>query len=234
MRVLRNLLILLGILVVVAFFVPPEIRDGYYYLFWGKIVEMTGDTAGAAESFKTSSEAAPENPLFARHRARALNDLAEATESEEKYQEAFDFTGAWIDAHEFDPGVWQLHIERARAEWGLGRKNPARTSIDKAVDLRPTDYTALVYQGIMHRDYRPDDRNLVATAIPIFEQAIQVRRQSRTSWAHLELAKTYWMLGDENNALNQVSQTIAQFPPRDIRDEAERLRTEIQSSGRAR
>ncbi|HDS30228.1 MAG TPA: hypothetical protein ENN67_04205 [Firmicutes bacterium] len=234
MRALRNLLIFLAILVVIGFILPAEFRDGYYFYYAGRLAETTGNIAGAVEAYKTSSEANQDSALFARARARALNDLAESTKSTSKYNEAFRFCTEWIEKHEFDPGVWMLYIERARAEWGIDRKHLALQTIKKALDINPTDYIALVYHGIMIRDFRPGDIESIQSSIPIFEQAVKVRRHSRTYWAHLEQAKAFWMLKDENNALIQINQALAQYPPRDIKDEAERLRTEIQSSGRSR
>jgi hypothetical protein len=78
----------------------------------------------------------------------------------------------------------------------------------------------------------PNERNKIRESIPIFENAIQVRSEKNTYWAHLEMAKAYYMIADEVHALNEINQTLSQFPPRWIRDEAERLKQEIQSSGR--
>jgi hypothetical protein len=97
----------------------------------------------------------------------------------------------------------------------------------------PTDYVALVYQGIIYRDIRPESRDSVFLSVPIFEQAIRVRHHTRTYWAHYELARAYYLMGEEDNALNQLSQAISQYPPRWLKVEAERLRHEIQSSGRS-
>ena len=125
-----------------------------------------------------------------------------------------------------------LYIELARAEWGKDRKNGAKVAIDKAVNLMPTDYNGLVYQGIIYRDMSKNNPN-IRKSIPIFEQAISVRNSTNTYWAHYELAIAWWKVKDEARALNEVNQALSQFPPRWLRENAERLKHEIQSSGRS-
>ena len=234
MKALKPLIVILVILIVVTFLLPVDIRDGYYFYICGRTAELTGNSAGALNAYKTSSDSIPDNIVFSRARARVLNDIAEATEDDGYYQEAYNFTNGWIDEYVTHQELWQILVEKARAEWGLGRKATARISIDEAVSLMPTDYTAIVYRGIIYRDIRPNDPNSIRRSIPIFERAIEVHRRNRTSWAHLELAKAYWMLQDDTRALNQIQQTLSEYPPREIKREAERLKIEIQSSGRVR
>jgi len=237
MKALRNLLILLGLIVVAGFFVPVDIRNGYIYYWYGDIVNMTGDTGKAAAMFKDASEAMPASATFARAYVRALNDIALGfqpgdSNSEQYYTQAYNFAKEWLEKNDKSEGAWGVLVERARAEWGLGRKNVAKGTIDLAVNKMPTDYEALVYQGIMHRDISPGDRNSVAASIPIFEQALEVRRETRTAWAHYEMAVAYRMINDENRALAEIDQCLAQWPDRALRIKAERLKNEIQSSGR--
>ena len=239
MKALRNLFILLVVIVIVGVVVPNDIRTGYLTYWYGRIIDTTsGDIGKAAAWYHRATDAMPGNATFARAYASSLNDMADGfpEDSENKtdyYLKALEFAKGWIEANEGSPEVWQLLVEQARAEWGLGRKNSAKVAIDEAVELMPTDYIALVYQGIIWRDMQPDNRNMVAKSIPIFEQAIQVRRESRTSWAHYELAVAYNMLKDEARALNELEQALAQWPPRELRFKIERLKHHIQSSGRS-
>lgn len=234
MKALKPLIVILVILIICTFLLPTDIRDGYYFYLCGRAAELTGNSISALSAYKTASDSMPDNAVFARARARTLNDIAEDTEDDGYYQEAYNFTNGWIDENITHMELWQMYVEKARAEWGLGRKATARISIDEAVRLMPVDYTALIYQGIIYRDIRPLDHNSVRLSIPIFQHAIEIRRRTRTSWAHLELAKAYWMIQDDARALNQIQQTLSEFPPREIKREAERLKIEIQSSGRVR
>jgi tetratricopeptide (TPR) repeat protein len=238
MKALRNLFIFLIVIVVIGFFIPVNSRNGWYNYLYGRVIDMTSNDAGkSADAYKRASEAMPENPTFAGAYARTLNDIAsgfhEGDNAERYYNQAYDFANRWIQTHEMVDGVWKLYIEKSRAEWGLGRKTGARSSIEEAVNLMPTDYIALVYQGIIYRDFSPNDKNAIATSIPIFEQAIEVRRETRTSWAHYECAVAYNMLNDEVRALNEIQQALSQWPERTIRQDCERLKNDIQSSGRS-
>jgi len=233
MRVLKPLLVLIVILIVVALFTPQDIRDGNFFYAYGRVLDALGNSGAAAGAYKTSFEAMPGNIRFVRSYVRALNDIGERTESESHFVTAYDVANQWIEDHEGHDQVWQMHIEKARAEWGKGSRGAAKVSIDTAVELMPTDYYALVCQGIIYRDIQPNNKDAVGRSISIFEQAIEVRHSTRTYWAHFELAKAYWMLRDEARALNELDQAISQFPPRRIRIEAERLKHEIQSSGRS-
>ncbi len=233
MKVLRNLLIVLVVLAVIAFLIPADIRDGYWGYLCGRGLEMTGDTGGASSSYKGAYEAMPDNVVFAAAYARSQNDLGESLKKDDHFNTAKDVATRWIDAHEDDERVFLMYIELARSEWGRNRKPTAKIAIDKAVDLMPTDYTALVYQGIIYRDYQPGHMDQVRTSIPIFEQAIKVRNSTKTYWAEFELAKAWWLVKDETRALNELDQALSQFPPRWLRLEAERLKHEIQSSGRS-
>jgi tetratricopeptide (TPR) repeat protein len=233
MKALRNLLILLAIIVVIGFVVPGGVRNGYLNYWYGRLLEMKGDLGGASQAYENASDAMVDNATFARAQVRTLNDLGEEKEETSYFDDAFKVADSWIKDHENHEQVWQLYVEKARAEWGQGKKNVARFSIDKAVELMPTDYVALVYQGIIYRDTRPDNRESVRRSIPIFEQAIAVRRETRTAWAHYELAVAFWMVRDEQGALNEINQTLSQWPPRWLRQKAERLKHQIQSGGRS-
>lgn len=233
MKALRNLLILLVIIVIIGFVVPGDLRNGYLNYWYGRLLETTGNLGGASQAYENAAGAKPDSATFARAHARSLNDLGEKREDESYFDQAFRVADSWVDENEYHDLVWQLYVEKARAEWGQGKKNAARFSIDKAVELMPTDYTALVYQGIIYRDTRPNNWDAVRRSIPIFEQAISVRRSTRTSWAHYELAVAYWMIRDEPRALNEINQALSQWPPRRLRQKAERLKHEIQSGGRS-
>lgn len=238
MRVLRNLLILLVLIVIAGFFVPANIRNGYAFFWYGQFTEaVSNDLGKAAAAYKSAHTAWPENARFAREYAATLNDIGTGFTSgsgnaEQYFQQALEFANEWVGAHEGDAQIWQLLVEKARAEWGLGRRNAARVSIDNAVDLMPTDYVALVYQGIIWRDINPRDRTQISRAIAVFEQAIQIRREQRTAWAHYEMAVAYKMLNDEVRALNECQQALAQWPDRDLRAKIERLKHELESGGR--
>jgi tetratricopeptide (TPR) repeat protein len=238
MRALRNLIVLLIVIVVIGFFIPLDLRNGYFFYWYGRITELTGnDTGRAAALYKQASGAMEANATFARAYARALNDIANgfdrgSTNAEKYYNDALDFCDRWIEEYEASDDIWMLYVEKSRAEWGLGRKNAARVSIDKAVDIMPTDYVALVYQGIIWRDFSPNDKDAIAASVRVFEQAISVRNETRASWAHYELAVAYKMINDEVRALNEIQQCLAQWPDRKLRQNAERLKHEVESSGR--
>ena len=233
MKVLKPI-IALAVIVAIAYFVTPaDLRDGWLYYMYGRMLEVTSTPAKALEAYKTSAEAMPDNIRFNRTYVRALNDVAEETDGQAHYRTAEEYAEEWIDEHSDNSGLWQMYVEYARALWGRGSKSAAKRAIDRAVSLMPTDYIALIYQGIIYRDIRPENRDAVYRAVPIFEQAIQIRRQTRTYWAHYELAKAYWMIDDEERALNELNHAISQFPPRWLRIKAERLKHEIQSSGRS-
>jgi tetratricopeptide (TPR) repeat protein len=238
MKIIKNLFIFLIVLVVIGFFIPPDLRNGYINYYYGSIVTSTSSDLGQAEmAFDTATKAQPNNVKFARAYARNLNNmgdvLGKGSPAEQYFGKALDFSKAWIDAHESDPDIWNLYVEKARAEWGLGRKEPAKESIDKAVDLAPTDYEALVYQGIIWRDLAGKDRNAMSKAVNVFEQAISVRNEQRTSWAHYELAVGFYTIKDETNALNEVNQALAQWPDRKLKQKIERLKHDIESGGRS-
>jgi tetratricopeptide (TPR) repeat protein len=233
MKVLKALIFLLVVIVAIAFLVPADKRIGYWGYYYGRALELTGDVNGASDSFKSSTDAMPDDVTFFRAYARSLNDIGEKFDNAGSYQAAYDFVHQWMIDHPDDPEIWQAYIELARAEWGKGRKNPAQIAIDKAVNLKPTDYIALVYQGIIYRDIRPTSVESVRLSIPIFEQALQVRNNTRTYWAEYELGKAWWMIHDEAHALAEIDQALSQFPPRWLREEAERLKHEIESSGRS-
>jgi len=233
MKILKPLLALIAILVIIGFIIPADLRGGWFYYSYGRMLELTGDQGGASEQYKLAASSMTDNVRFARAYARSLNDLAERTENEGVFVTAYNVAHGFIDDHEHEPGIYQMYIEQARADWGRGRRNNAKAAIDVAVDLRPTDYDALVYQGIIYRDIQPTREQAIRISIPIFEQAIVVRNHTRTYWAHYELAKAWWMVRDEDRALNEIDQCVSQFPPRWIRDGAERLKHEIQSGGRS-
>jgi tetratricopeptide (TPR) repeat protein len=232
MKVLKSLIALLVVVVVIGLFIPADLRGGWFYYLYGRTLDLTGNSEGAVDAYKMSTESLPDDVRFARMYARALNDVAEETDDEGMYVSAYNFAHEFIDNHENDDGIWQLYIEQARADWGRGRRNNAKAAIDLAVNMRPTDYEALVYQGIIYRDIQPTREQAIRLSIPIFEQAIQVRNQTRTYWAEYELARAWWMVHDETRALNELNQSLSQFPPRWLRDDAERLKQEILSSGR--
>lgn len=238
MKALRNLLIFLVILGIAGFFMPVNLRNGYFHYFYGRIVEQSSGNLGkAVASYKLATEAMPENPTFVRAYLRSLNDLGVSLNDPENarthFMTALRFAEDWLKKHEFSNGKWQVLIEKARAEWGLDRKTSAKVSIDSAVKLMPTDYTALVYQGIIYRDISPNNRNDLAVALNIFEQALAVKRETNAYWAHFEMAKTYLLMKDEVSALNELNQALAQWPPRKMRQDIERLKNQIQSSGRS-
>lgn len=232
MKVLQGTLVFLIIIVIAAFLIPTDIRTAYWHYSYASIIQKTGDPHGAADHFKDAMEALPEDILFVRAYASQLNDNGKNFSDVEAFEEAFRVANNWINEHENDEQVWQMYIERSRANWGRGRMPAAKGDIDTAVDMRPSDYMALVYQGIIYRDMHPNEKNKIRESIPIFEQAIQLRNQKNTWWAHYELAKAWYMVADDVRALNEVNQALSQFPPRWLRDEAERLKHEIQSSGR--
>lgn len=232
MKVLQGTLVFLVIFVVAALLIPVDLRTAYWNYGYAWVQQKTGDPYGAADHLKSAFEALPDDVLFARAYVSQLNDNGKNFSEVSAYEEAFRVSDNWINDHETDSDVWQMYVERARANWGRARMPAAKTDIDKAVDLRPGDYVALVYQGIIYRDMHPNERNRVRESIPIFEQAIQIRNEKNTYWAHYELARAHYMIGDDVRALNEVNQCLSQFPPRWMRDEAERLKHEIQSSGR--
>jgi tetratricopeptide (TPR) repeat protein len=233
MKAFKNLLIFLVVLIVITFVIPVDLRTGWFNYGMGRVSELTGDTASASDRYLLASESMPDSVTFARSYARALNDLGELTKRKDYYDDAYDVADDWIKDHEDEIEVWQLWIEKARAEWGLESTNAAKISIDTAIKLQPTDYTALVYQGIIYRDLRPNNKDAIRQSIPIFEQAIEVRRQTRTAWARYELAVAYKLIDDHERAINEVNQCLAQFPSRDLREKAERLLHDLQSSGRS-
>jgi hypothetical protein len=232
MKFLTRTLIFLAIILVAALLVPADLRTAYWHYGYATIIQKTGDPHGAADHFKAAFETLPDDILFARAYVSQLNDNGENFSEVSSFDEAYRISNNWITDYENDPEVWQMYVERARANWGRDRKPSAKSDIDKAVDLRPGDYIALVYQGIIWRDLNPQNLDGVRKAIQIFEQAIQVRNQKNTYWADLECAKAWYMVGDEGRALSEIDQAISQFPPRWIRDEALNLKHEIQSSGR--
>ena len=232
MRIIKSLLLLVVVIVIIGFLIPADLRGGWFYHLYGRALDLTGNSAGAVDYYKLSMESMPDEVRFTRAYARALNDIAEETEDEGMYVSAYNVAHDFIRDHEDDPGLWQMYVEEARADWGRGRRNNAKATIDIAVDLRPLEYEALVYQGIIYRDIQPAREAAIQLSIPIFEQAIEVRNGTRTYWAHYELARAYWMLRDEDRALNELEQSLSQFPPRWLREDAERLKQEIQSSGR--
>ncbi len=233
MRILKNMVIAIVILAIIGFVIPADIRSGYFYWSYGRVLELTGNTGGAADAYESAATAIPDSVKFARSFARTMNDLAEQLDDDGVYVEAYTFSREWINDHDNDSGLWQMWVELARAEWGRGRKTQARAAIDNAVDLQPTDYTALVYQGIIYRDQMPENIDMVRRAIPILEHAIAVRNHTRTYWAHYELSRALYMVNDEDGAIREVNQALSQFPPRWLRTEAERFKHEIQSSGRS-
>lgn len=228
MKAVRALVALVVVIAVIAFFMPA----GYWPYFIGKYHEMTGNTASALESYKNASNDVPENSGFVQAYTRTLNDLATERDDEELFTRAYRTTSDWLDDYEGSENEYLILIELSRAEWGRDRKQQARTAIDRAVDLAPTNYDALVYQGIIYRDTWTTERR-IREGILIFEQAIDVKNHKSTYWAQLELAKAWWMIGDEVKSLNAIDQAMSQFPPRWVREEAERLRHDINSSGRS-
>lgn len=233
MKALKGLLIFLVILIAVGLLIPVKFRIAYTSYSIGRIQEMTGNSTGASVNYRTATQAMPKEVMFARIYARSLNDLGEKTGNGDYFDQAARFTETWIIDHEGNPDVWQIIVEKARALWGQGRKPAAKEAIEQAVSLNPTSYEALVYEGIMFRDIHPENPDTVRTSIPIFEQAIEIRRRTNTDWAQYELAVAFWMIRDEEQALNHVEQCLSQFPPRDLKERAERLKHEIQSSGRS-
>jgi tetratricopeptide (TPR) repeat protein len=238
MKALRNLIIFLVIIVAAGFLIPVDLRNGYFFNYYGQIIEATSNDLGAAAAaYKDSSAAMPSNGKFARAYVRAINDIGSGAEaagnSEKYYSEALQAAEDWLAANKGNKDEWQLLVEQARAEWGLGKKNAAKVSIDKAVNIRPTDYTALVYQGIIWRDMQPHDNKEIGKCVSVFNQAIEVRKETRTAWAHYELAVAYRMMRDDNASFNEVNQALAQWPDRALREKLERLKHDIESSGRS-
>jgi len=228
MKAFRNIIIIILVIGIVVYFLP----GGYFSYFVGKYFELTGNKGSALEWYQTAYEEAPENAGYIRAYARSINDLAEEREDAKLFMDAWKITDKWVKENSNHDVRDLILIELARAEWGRGRKQQARVAIDEAVDLSPTNYEALVYQGIIYRDTWTSREN-IRQSIPIFEQALQVRNNKSTYWAELELAKAWWKLGDETHALAELDQALSQFPPRWVRVEAERLKHEIQSSGRS-
>ncbi|MCX6646842.1 MAG: hypothetical protein NTY09_10905 [bacterium] len=232
MKVIQSALVFLIIVVIAALLVPYNLRVAYWNYGAAWVQQHTGDPNGAADHFKYAFEALPDDVVFARAYVSQLNDNGKNFSQTVSFEEAYRISNNWINEHPDDPQVWQMYIERARSYYGRNRFAEAKTDIDKAVNIEPGDYIALVYQGIIYRDMHPNERNKIRESIPIFENAIQVRAEKNTYWAHFEMAKAYYMIADEDHALNEINQTLSQFPPRWLRDEAERLKHEIQSSGR--
>jgi tetratricopeptide (TPR) repeat protein len=232
MKVLQSALVFLIIVVIAALLVPMDLRTAYWNYGAAWVQQHTGDPNGAVDHFKYAFEALPDDVTFARAYLSQLNDNGKNFNQTVSFAEAERVATNWINDHPDDPQVWQIYIERARSFYGRNRFAEAKTDIDKAVNLEPGDYIALIYKGIIYRDMHPNDRNRIREAIPFFETAIQIRSEKNTYWAHFEMAKAYNMIGDDVHALNEVNQTLSQFPPRWLRDEAERLKNDIQSSGR--
>jgi len=228
MKIIRNLIIVIVILAAIGYFVPI----GYWSFGLGKYHEMTGNTSDAYQAYKTAAAETPENVSFVRAYARSVNDLAVERDDEDLYMEAYRVTEEWLGDNQHHNSRHLILIELARAEWGRDRKHNAKVAIDEAVEFAPTNYDALVYQGIIYRDSW-NTKQKIQLSIPIFENALQARNFRNTYWAELELARAWWMIGDETRALLEIEQALSQFPPRAIRDDAERLKHEIQSSGRS-
>ena len=177
----------------------------------------------------------PANTEFADAYAKALNDIADGktgSEAADFFNQAHDFAHGWIGDHDGAPRIGLLYEEQARAEWGLGEKGAAKQSIDTAVEKMPTEYDALVWQGIIWRDMSPGDKNAVGSSVPVFEQAISVRNETRTAWAHYELAVAYSMIRDSDRAIGELDQATAQWPDRALRDKIEKLRHDLESGGK--
>ncbi|MCK4721291.1 hypothetical protein KAU08_11550 [bacterium] len=232
MKTLKGLFFILVIIIIAGILTPMDIRIAYWNYGFASILERTGDPGGAVDHYKLAFEAIPGDVKFIRAYAGMLNDNGDNFSDTNSFQSAFSVSNDWITEYEHHDQVWQIYIERARANWGRGRKPAAKGDIDIAVDLRPTDYTALVYQGIIWRDLQTN-RDRIRESIPVFEQAIRVRNSRNTWWAHFELAKAWYMVNDEVRALNELNQALSQYPPRWLREEAERLKHDIQSSGRS-
>ncbi len=231
MKTLKGLFFILVIIVIAGILTPMDIRIAYWNYGFASILERTGDPGEAVDHYKLAFEAIPGDVKFIRAYARMLNDNGDDLSDTNSFETAYTVSNNWITDYEHHHQVWQIYIERARANWGRGRKPAAKGDIDIAVDLRPTDYTALVYQGIIWRDLQTN-RDRIRESIPVFEQAIRLRNQNNW-WAHFELAKAWYMVNDEVRALNEINQALSQYPPRWLREEAERLRHDIQSSGRS-
>ncbi|MFH1675989.1 MAG: tetratricopeptide repeat protein [bacterium] len=233
MKGLKNLLIFVVVVVIILVLIPPGIRNGYFNYYLGKYYEMTGDTGNAANYFEEAHKELPESPTFVAAWARVLNDLGVMNGKKEYYDRADEAAHDWLEEHGKETKSYVVWIEQSRAEWGQERKLNAKQSIDSAIDLMPTSYNALVYQGIIIRDMNPKNREGARQSIPVFEQAIEVKNHMRTAWAQYELAVAWDIVGNEGKALNALEQALSQYPPRDLRDKSELLKNKISSGGRS-
>jgi len=237
MKVLKPiiaLVVILGIAVAVIYYISP----GYIPYLYGKAVYKIGDKGKALLAFESARNAEPDKVTFARAYASTLNDLGSDLEDPSYYSRAYDYTHDWIEEHDTELELWQMYVEEARAQFGLGNQSSAKIAIDRATELMPTDYEALVYKAVIYRDMAVSpngqvNRNAMDRVIGMFEQAIEIRNFTQTWWAHYELALAFKYIGDETRALNQVNQCLSQFPPRWMKLKAERLKADIQSSGRS-
>jgi len=232
MKALKALFGLLVVIIIIGVAVPIDFRSGYFAYYSGRFAESRANLGGAVQHYKTAHLAMADNAHFFRAYTRALNDLAEFTDDQSDFVEAEALCEEWLDENEGSPDEWMIKVQLARAYWGQGSKNAGKAEIDAAISLMPTDYDALVYQGIMWRDTATDP-NKIALSIPIFESAVAARRSTRCAWAHYEKAIAFWKLKNERKALNSIAQALSQFPPRELRNDAERLKAEIQSGGRS-
>jgi tetratricopeptide (TPR) repeat protein len=117
--------------------------------------------------------------------------------------------------------LYLFYYLKALAHHDLKEYDAAAKAIEKGMDVKPDDYNVLILAGrimINRGDYR--------RAVIYLKQAAELKT-FKAYEAYFYLGLAYEWIGDSSNAYYYYDQCIKSWPPRDIKQEALRRKTNL-------
>ncbi len=205
-------------------------RESGWYYFQGLVAYKLKNYSGAATKFAKAYDKDNANLMALYFTARSKVEDAEVSASTLKdlklFQEAVGESDTLIKLSKDAGGHKNQHLFyyiKARAHFDLKEYDSANKAINSAREIKPDDYDILVLDGrilIAKQDYY--------NAINMLKEASNLK--SFKAWeAYLYLGTAFEGIKDTNNAYYYYDKCINSWPPRDVKQEALRRKTNIVS-----
>jgi tetratricopeptide (TPR) repeat protein len=186
-------------------------KQGDIYLRLGETYRRKGDTNGAIQVLQKARETLPDNVVVLSTLALVLDGASRKPEARQVYEATL----------KLDPNnaVVLNNLAFLMAETG-GDLDDALTKAQRAKQLLPNLYEISDTLGWIYLK-----KNLPDNAIDIFKNL--VAKESNHSTYHYHLGMAYSQKGDRTRALDQFREALKYNPPKEEKDEIQRLITRI-------
>ncbi len=186
-------------------------KQGDIYLRLGETYRRKNDINGAIQVLQKARETLPDNVIVLSTLALVLDGASRKPEARQVYE-------ATLKLDPNNPVVLN-NLAFLMAETG-GDLDDALTKAQRAKQLQPNLYEISDTLGWIYLK-----KNLPDSAIDIFKNL--VAKESNHSTYHYHLGMAYQQKGDKTRALDQFREALKYNPPKDEKDEIQRLITRI-------